>query len=29
MHGSLGTFPATNIMPIALANALRLAKYGA
>jgi len=28
-HGSLGTFPATNIMPIALANALRLAKYGA
>jgi 2,3-bisphosphoglycerate-independent phosphoglycerate mutase len=28
-HGSLGTIPATNLMPIALANAMRLAKYGA
>jgi 2,3-bisphosphoglycerate-independent phosphoglycerate mutase len=28
-RGSLGTFPATQIMLIALANALRLAKYGA
>lgn len=28
-RGSLGTFPATQIMPIALANAMRLAKYGA
>jgi 2,3-bisphosphoglycerate-independent phosphoglycerate mutase len=28
-HGSLGTLPATHIMPIALANALRITKYGA
>lgn len=28
-RGSLGTFPATNLMPLALANAMRLAKYGA
>jgi 2,3-bisphosphoglycerate-independent phosphoglycerate mutase len=28
-HGSLGSIPATHIMPLALANALRLAKYGA
>ena len=28
-HGSLGTIPATHIMPIALANAQRIAKYGA
>jgi len=28
-HGSLGTIPATQIMPLALANALRIAKYGA
>jgi len=28
-RGSLGTIPATHIMPIALANALRIAKYGA
>ena len=28
-HGSLGTIPATHVMPIALANALRIAKYGA
>jgi 2,3-bisphosphoglycerate-independent phosphoglycerate mutase len=28
-HGSLGTIPAIHIMPIALANALRLTKYGA
>lgn len=27
--GNLGTIPATHIMPLALANALRLAKYGA
>jgi len=27
--GSLGTFPATHIMPLALANALRITKYGA
>ncbi len=27
--GSLGTFPATHIMPFALANALRISKYGA
>jgi 2,3-bisphosphoglycerate-independent phosphoglycerate mutase len=28
-RGSLGTIPATSIMPIALANARRLEKYGA
>jgi 2,3-bisphosphoglycerate-independent phosphoglycerate mutase len=28
-HGSLGILPAINIMPIALANARRIAKYGA
>lgn len=28
-RGSLGTIPATHIMPIALANALRITKYGA
>lgn len=28
-RGSLGTFPATHIMPLALANAQRIAKYGA
>jgi 2,3-bisphosphoglycerate-independent phosphoglycerate mutase len=28
-HGSLGVLPAKDIMPIALANAQRLAKYGA
>jgi len=28
-HGSLGTIPATHIMPMALANALRITKYGA
>jgi len=28
-RGSLGTIPATHIMPMALANALRIAKYGA
>jgi 2,3-bisphosphoglycerate-independent phosphoglycerate mutase len=28
-HGSLGIIPATSIMPIALANAMRLIKYGA
>ncbi len=28
-HGSLGILPATDIMPIALANAHRLSKYGA
>lgn len=28
-RGSLGVFPATQIMPMALANARRLAKYGA
>ncbi len=28
-RGSLGTIPATHIMPIALANAQRIAKYGA
>jgi 2,3-bisphosphoglycerate-independent phosphoglycerate mutase len=29
LHGSLGVLPAKHIMPIALANAGRLAKYGA
>jgi 2,3-bisphosphoglycerate-independent phosphoglycerate mutase len=29
IHGSLGTIPATHIMPLALANGQRLAKYGA
>jgi 2,3-bisphosphoglycerate-independent phosphoglycerate mutase len=28
-HGSLGTLPATHIMALALANALRITKYGA
>jgi len=28
-RGSLGTIPAIHIMPIALANALRITKYGA
>ncbi len=28
-RGSLGTFPALSIMPLAMANALRLTKYGA
>jgi 2,3-bisphosphoglycerate-independent phosphoglycerate mutase len=28
-HGSLGILPAMNVMPIALANAGRIAKYGA
>jgi 2,3-bisphosphoglycerate-independent phosphoglycerate mutase len=28
-RGSLGTLPAINIMPLALANSMRLAKYGA
>ncbi len=28
-RGSLGTFPAIQIMPLALANAMRLTKYGA
>ena len=28
-RGSLGTIPATQIMPIAMANAMRLGKYGA
>lgn len=28
-RGALGRFPATDIMPLALANALRLAKFGA
>jgi 2,3-bisphosphoglycerate-independent phosphoglycerate mutase len=28
-RGSLSVFPATHIMPLALANAGRLAKYGA
>jgi 2,3-bisphosphoglycerate-independent phosphoglycerate mutase len=29
LHGSLGILPATNVMPIALANAGRISKYGA
>jgi 2,3-bisphosphoglycerate-independent phosphoglycerate mutase len=29
LHGSLGIFPALNLMPIALANAGRISKYGA
>lgn len=29
LRGSLGTFPATNLMPLALANAGRISKYGA
>jgi 2,3-bisphosphoglycerate-independent phosphoglycerate mutase len=29
MRGSLGILPTTQIMPIAMANAMRLAKYGA
>jgi len=29
LRGSLGTIPATHIMPIALANAQRISKYGA
>jgi 2,3-bisphosphoglycerate-independent phosphoglycerate mutase len=28
-RGSLGTFPATHILPLALANAGRITKYGA
>ena len=28
-HGALGNLPATELMPLALANALRLAKFGA
>jgi 2,3-bisphosphoglycerate-independent phosphoglycerate mutase len=28
-RGSLGTFPATDEMPLAMGHALRLAKYGA
>jgi 2,3-bisphosphoglycerate-independent phosphoglycerate mutase len=28
-RGTLGTFPAVDLMPLAMANALRLAKYGA
>ena len=28
-HGALGNFPATDLMPLALANALRLTKFGA
>jgi 2,3-bisphosphoglycerate-independent phosphoglycerate mutase len=29
LKGALGTFPATDIMPLAMANALKLNKYGA
>jgi len=29
LHGGLGVFPATDLMPLALANALRLTKFGA
>jgi len=29
MRGGLGLFPATDLMPLAMANALRLTKYGA
>jgi len=29
MRGSLGTLPAKSIMPLALANALRIGKFGA
>ena len=29
MRGGLGVFPATDLMPLAMANALRLAKFGA
>jgi 2,3-bisphosphoglycerate-independent phosphoglycerate mutase len=29
VSGALGSFPATDIMPLAMANALRLAKFGA
>ena len=29
LHGPLGTFPATEVMPLAMAHAGRLAKYGA
>jgi len=29
MGGGLGVFPATDLMPLAMANALRLTKYGA
>ncbi len=29
VHGGLGTFPATDLMPLALANAMRLTKFGA
>jgi 2,3-bisphosphoglycerate-independent phosphoglycerate mutase len=29
LRGGLGIFPATQIMPLAMANALKLTKYGA
>jgi hypothetical protein len=29
VHGGLGIFPATDLMPLALANAQRLTKFGA